>query len=239
MKTKDLEIKDYLYYPDVDVFLIRAWRPGLGNRLPRAVVGWMPRMKPETLLCTRSFPDIRASVKAYKTITESGEFPDKLLNAADLFKKKVYEWEDKTLLPYFDSPIPDIATARTILQRISRELAIRCPKLVWLDEEQNSYYDDDTNTIEFGHRSLLPLLHEVAHGLQNLKSCNDGNEMHHSPGFVWHAIHLYNRFAGIELDYLVQSAAIAGILGPLKVEGPQHYIQAALSITPLMKPTPS
>ncbi|MDB5490771.1 MAG: hypothetical protein JWO78_620 [Micavibrio sp.] len=230
--TENLDIKEYLYYPDVDAFLIRGFRPGLGQNLPRAIVGWLRRSNPAGLIDAQSFFDIPSSMRSYKAIQESGDFPEELFAAKDLQQRSVYAWEDKMLIPDFDAPIATLATAQKIARKVSRDLDIPCPKIIWVDtadeNEDGSTYDSDSHTIEFRHRSLLALLHELAHAVHSKKTHDENNQVHHSPGFVWQAINLYNRYAGIDLDYLVQSAAIAEILGPVRIQGPAHYIRAIM-----------
>lgn len=235
MKTKDLDIKDHHYYPDFDVFLIRGDRPGTGKRLPRSIVGWMQRTNPDKLIETKSFPDIASAMKAFRDIELSRHFPESFMDMKDRQVRKVYDWEDRILSPDYDREIKDPQNTKKLLQRISREMGIRCPKLVWAENRSHSEYDEDSNVIVFGHRSLMPLLHEMAHAIhkQKLEEEDNDNPIHHSPGFVWHAIDLYHRYGGIELDYLVQSAASAGILGPLHVREPEHYIQILTKV-----PTP-
>lgn len=228
MKTKDLEIKDYRYYPDVDAFLILADRPGLGTRLPRAVIGWMHRTRPASLICVRSFPDMPAAVELYKNTLAFVNFPDKVLEIKDKQRQKVYNWEDHLLMPAYDRPLTHYADATKILMRVCREMDIPLPILLWQTENQHSKYERSPSTILFGHRSLIPLLHEIAHAMQDLKPGNENNNIHHSPGFVWDVITLYNRYADIDLRILVQSAAKAGILGPCTIEAPQNYIKAVV-----------
>jgi len=240
MKTKDLVIEDYLYYPDVDAFLIRGFRPAFGQNLPRAVVGWMQRATPENLICARSFPDMPAAVTAYQNAIECGEFPDKILEASDVQQHGVYDWEDRIMGNDVDRPVTDIESARKILREVCRDIKISCPKLVWLDNINSSDYDWDSNTIRFGHRSLMPLLHEIAHAIQNQKSSDEGNnKMHHSPGFVWDAMTLYNRYLGLDMSFLAQSAAMAGLLGPVRVDAPQKYVQAIQPKIRSQEPVPS
>jgi len=223
MKTKDLEIRDYFYYPEVDSFLIRADRPGCDKRLPRSVVGWMPRNRPSSLICVRSFPDMAAAVTLYKTTLESVIFPPKILEIKDRQKQKVYDWEDHVLMPVYDTPLTNYADANTMLMRVCREMNIPLPKLLWMQGEKNSKYVGKLNTIILAHRTLIPLLHEIAHAMQDKKPHNKSNNIHHSPAFVWDAITLYNRYAGIDLHFLVQSAVAADILGTCKIETPHHY----------------
>lgn len=236
MKTKDLDIRDHHYYPDFDAFLIRAYRPGTVKRLPRAIVGWMQRTNPENLIETRSFPDIPAAMKAFAATQSSGEFPESFMDLQDLQVKKVYDWEDRLLMPSFDHEITDQKSGQRILRKIARARNIPCPKLIWADESNDSDYDSDTNQIKFGHRSLIPLLHEMAHAIHSKKLDDNDGEMHHSPGFVWHAIDLYHSYAGIDLDYLVATASKAGIIGPFHVHGPEFYIQKANHLPTALAP---
>ncbi len=138
------------------------------------------------------------------------------MDAQDKFKQKVYDWEDHILHPAFDIPVTSPDTARKIIRRISREMEIPCPKLVCRKTHLIlNMMTQPTSLISATANSCRCCMNwrTRTHSIK-LDEANNENAMHHSPGFVWHAIDLYHRYAGISLDYLVHTATAAGISRP-------------------------
>ena len=237
MKTKDLTIQESFFHAFADATIVRGiLRDGEEHRAGQHIVGWVPRATPEKLIAPRRYLDSASASAALAAALQEDEIPSALRNAKDWQKRRVYEWEDKLLVSQVEGFL-DQRQARKLLQRISRDFGVPCPKLIWGDNANLSEYDEDSNEIFFRHRDKITLLHEMTHSIVN-ERLGDDSGPDHSPGFVWLAIELYHRYAGIDLAFLIQSAAHRDILGNVIATGPDISASKKPDIHPVRRLSP-
>lgn len=144
--------------------------------------------------------------KYFESMVRDPRYSDHPRIEKDWQADAVYEWEDESLAAF--SQDLDEAGLKELTRRIARDYKIPPEDLVWgeWDEESGEAIDrgDSTDNISF--------LHEMAHHIQDYREDGDIPALH-APGFVVCAIELYHRYAGIDSDFLIRSAAAKNILG--------------------------
>ena len=211
MKVKDLHILDRHYCVHADAYLVIGTAKN-AHRLPGTITGWHAR-EDDKLYYKRHFLDSDSAHLHFDSeMVDTDVIIDNIFSN-DHQQQTVYDWEDQVILPYGRSIT--VREARAIITKVADDNGMPCPKLVWESHTNHSEYDECENRIYFGHRDLISLLHELAHALYHER--RDGEKFaDHSPGFVWTAIELYHRYAGIDLQLLITSAIQADIVGDLQ-----------------------
>ncbi len=214
LKKKDLTVLAQHYDSHADSYLVLGKRKNRTKSLKRYVVAWRSRHRDQFAVC-HYFTDSHSAEQYFNDVVYDEDRPDHPLLQKDWQKKAVYDWEQKTLIPH--SRKINEKQARVLLQKVSRECGMKSPRLVWDKPAEGSSYDIDDHVIHFGHRDNISLLHEMAHVLykHDLDESETDIPTTHSPGFVWTAIELYHRYAGINLNYLIIMAAQQNILGDM------------------------
>lgn len=216
MKKADLKILREFYDPYNDYLIILGRAPKTKKTIGRYVVGFCHRSE-QKITDMERFLDRDSANERLEAIVAGFEMPEnsKML-LKDWQQNDVYAWEEKFIAPY--SPRLTRQQTRDIVAKVCADLGMEEPKLYWTRPKPYSWYDEEDHSIHLGHRDLCTVLHELAHAYVSLKE--DAPEVHtnHAPAFVWAAIELYSRYAGFSTDYLVQSAHMADLLGPLDKE---------------------
>ncbi|AGH99137.1 hypothetical protein [Micavibrio aeruginosavorus] len=211
MKVKDLHILDRHYCVHADAYLVIGTAKN-ARRLPGTITGWHARGD-ETLYYKRHFLDAdSAHIHFDAEMVDTDAIIDNIFSV-DRQQQAVYDWEDRVIVPH--GRIITAKDARAMIARVADDNDMPRPKLVWEEHTNHSEYDECDNRVHFGHRDSISLLHELAHALYHER--RDGEKFaDHSPGFVWTAIELYHRYAGVDLQLLITSAMQADIIGDLK-----------------------
>ena len=223
MKADDLKIFERYYSAELDAYVVFAKNNKADAKgkpsLKRFIVGWQGRHKPEKILVSKKFLDYESAEEHYQMLVEEIDDPDFEYDEVfqDAQKKQVYSWEDNAVIPLLNGKKINKTEAESLVRKVSRDYGIKAPKINWKKYADSSEYDSELNEIDFGHRDEISLLHELAHAIHGKHSETD-HDVHHGPAFVWLAIELYNRYAGINLSYLVTSAQHQGILGDLDTD---------------------
>ena len=186
-------------------------------------VAWKSRHK-RTLIEPVNFSEHVSAVQHFDMAVHSN---DDILPHKDITKdwqrKRVYRWENENVEEYAD-PI-DINRAKRLIRTVAKDYNIPPPTLIWRKKGGSIYTPD--HKIKFGHRDDVSLLHEMGHAILN-KKVDLAGLPHHSPAFVWMAIELYNRYAHVDLQHLVTTAAKADILGDMQAEGKTNTLSLAV-----------
>ena len=212
MKVKDLVVRSKHYDPHLDAYLIVGKRKREAKTLKNHVVAWVSRHN-EQLSESKYFLDSRSATRYFNKTKNETHYPETPSLTKDWQKQRVYNWENKSLIPH--ALKINEKEAKSLIRKVSRDFSIRQPKLKMEKVTWNAEYDSSTNTIHFGSRDNITLLHELAHAI-HIKETDDEPLADHSPGFVWTAIELYNKYAGINLSYLLLTAEKSGLLGDMK-----------------------
>lgn len=213
MKTKDIILIDRHYQRKIDAWLVLGQKRQDRELLPVFVAGWQPRLATNKLFTVKKFFDLESAQLYFRKTLHRDKSPKDKLFSRDLQKKNVYAWEDKHLDRY-DCMLKDKDATRDLVRQIAKDYKTKKPFLV-LGKNGRDHYDPDDDKLQIGTLSLLRLLHEMTHMLNTQFSDESENGPDHGPAFVWMAIELYHRYAGLDLNYLVETAAQRDLLGPL------------------------
>ncbi len=216
MKKSSLSIIREVYDPHNDFYILLGKSRSGKKTIAPFVVGFCHRSQDEVTDIQR-FMDYPSATDRLDEIVVGQELPDdNVMLFEDWLQNDVYEWEEK-FIEDFSSRMTRQAM-NDLVREVCADLGMRAPRLVWTRPKPYSYYDSDDHCIYMGHRDRCTLLHELAHAYMSEKLDGPEDHTNHCPAFVWKVIELYNRYAGLSLDYLVTSANGAGILGPLDKE---------------------
>lgn len=218
MKTEQITTKDITplarhFNMYADSYLV------LGRRAGRRgyVVAWQSRHS-DKIEEYYKFPRKKDARDIFNDMCRKNELPcESPVCDKDWQKQTLYDWEDEYLIPHSTAITEDCA--RKLIRKISREQGIRAPNLIWGDHINHSKYNENDHAIEFGHRDLISLLHEMAHAL-NIHRNGGEPSPHHAPSFVWAEIELCHRYAELDLPYMVMSAQKYSLLGDTEFPRP-------------------
>ena len=217
LRVEHIRVARRRYDPHMDGYIV------LGavkySRSPvRHVVAWQSRHAGTAVDC-RFYENPDSARRQFNRAAKKG--CEHSLLQKDWQKKKLHDWENRFLMPH--SRRINEQDALRMIRRFCRDYSLPVPQLTWKKKEGYSVFDNDTNELIFGHRDNISLLHELAHDLHKSrlreKADDDDDDYDtpmHPPGFVWCAIELYHRYAGLGLDYMVVSAHSHGLLGDMK-----------------------
>ncbi len=211
MKLSDLDIREKFYSNDIDGYLILG-RNRDETTLKRWVVGWYSRHSPTRLARRKSFADEESARAMLDVAYQTALSPAHEKFSKDWQKHTVYLWEDIDLAGHQIELTRQ--EARALVAKVCDDYNIEPPELVW-SQKKGSEYFPASHRIRFGHRDLISLLHELAHAIH--LHTDNLSKADHSPPFVWIAIELYNRYAGVNLQYLITTAQREGLLGDIDV----------------------
>ena len=237
MKPGQLAITDRHYNRHTDSYVVMG-RMGAGAGQPKTARPWavafVSRHR-ETKMCNvRRFMDEGSARRAFGEVIAAQEFPHHRSLTADWQKERVYGWEGDFVYPHKRGI--GAREARALIARVSADYGIEPPLLVMERKTDCSWYEPVDHEIHFGHRDTVGLLHELAHAVYELNRDEELPIPDHSPGFVWTAIELYHRYAGLDLSYLVVSAGSRGLLGDLQANQFIHEAPLAKSKQPARAP---
>jgi hypothetical protein len=220
MKMDDLEILKRHYDARADAYLTLARVKDSGGRSasPRPyALGWQPRAPQiaHRLHEARRYMDEGTARRALARILDEEELPKSGATMPDWQQELVYAWEGDFCCPNMKAINED--EARAIIRVVARDYGMKPPKLIMTQDRDSSAYIGPDHTIRFGHRDNIGLLHELAHAVCEPK-IEDTEAAAHSPLFVWTLIELYHRYAGLNLNYMIISAASRGLTGDMNAE---------------------
>lgn len=212
-KLNDLTVWKQIYDPHADGYLVTGKLKAAASEKPY-IMGWRTPHG-QKIIDEQRYSSKGWLTRAFKQALLEDHGPKDNIFRKDRRQNKLYHWENTYLLPH-TSDIPE-KQAKQITRQVCQDYGIEPIKLKWCEEGDVSYYNFTDHTIEFRHRDLVSLLHEIAHGIHEEKS-GDKKGPNHSPAFARLAIELYHRYAGFPLDYLIVSANQYGLLGDLSAE---------------------
>lgn len=214
MKIKDVYINYRKFDPHADAYLVYG-RVLLKNTLKNHVVGWQLRRGDDRLLDPHYFLDEQSAARFYTDTISSDYQPERKKLEKDWQQETLYRWEEDTLESYLvtlnKNEIADL------VRQVANDHGIKTPAITWRKEDDYSEYRPTSHTIAFGHRDNISTLHEMAHALQEYTH-DRRNVAHHAPGFVWIAIELYHKYAGVPLNTLITTANKYDLLGDLEAD---------------------
>jgi hypothetical protein len=210
LDRRDAKLEEIRFTPDTDSYFVRGRIPGRGSPRP-FFTGWISRHRPERIYSLRRFMDRGSARLAYEKNCAEQKLSGHRSLTRDWQQQRVYEWEGLFVYPLGEKI--DEKQARAMIARICRAEGIPRPKLFWEKHTDNSWVFPDDNELHFGHRDTVGLLHELAHLVHEGRRDPEQPLAVHGPTFVWTAIELYHRHGGIDLSYLIRSAAKSGLLG--------------------------
>lgn len=214
MKTNDIDIKYRQFDTHADAYLVFG---KIKNKksLKQYVVGWQPRHAEKRLLDPHYFLDDDSAIEFYlaTVIDDNQPYRKKLLK--DWQQQRVYDWEEQALGLYTKKMTKAEMTA--LVKQVAIDHGIKIPKVKFLKEQEYSDYSFWSNTIRFGHRDNISVLHEIAHAIHD-NIHNREDVAHHPPAFVWTVIELYHKYAGAPLNTLITTAQKNNLLGDLNVD---------------------
>jgi hypothetical protein len=188
-------------------------------------VAWKSRHC-DKLVEPKKFKAHDSAIQHFNRVVHTADIPLHKNIANDWQADSVYTWEHEHLSD--QAKEIDVVQAHKLLRKVSRDYKIKPPNLIWkrLSPNGGSEYNSD-HEIKFGHRDNISLLHEMTHAILHKKNIS-WDVPDHSPAFVWMAIELYNRYAHVDLQHLVTTAAKADILGDMKAEGKTNALSLAV-----------
>lgn len=214
MKADNIDIKYRQFDIHADAYLVYG-KTKKKNSLKQYVVGWQPRHAENHLLDPHYFLDDDSAIEFYLNTVRNDDQPYRKKLLKDWQQQRVYEWEENELAPYTKKMTKTEITA--LVKQVAKDHGIKIPKIKWLKEREYSDYAFWSNTIRFGHRDNISVLHEMAHAIHD-KTHDREDVAHHPPAFVWTAIELYHRYAGAPLNTLISTAQKHNLLGDLNID---------------------
>ena len=213
MKVNNITIINKIYDSHADGYLILG-KNKKKHSLKKYVVGWVSRHEPDKIRKhetgkSKFFADIDSAKKIFNKIIEEENQSNHDVFIKDWQKKKLYEWEDKYVLPY--AKTLDKKQIEALIKKVSKDYHIKTPKIEWFAAGNNSYYDNEDHLISLGMNDDLTALHEMAHVIHEHMHDRD-IVANHPPAFAWKLIELYKNYMGLDMKYLVISALHSDIL---------------------------
>ncbi len=230
-KVRDVSVLKRHFNPHADGYLVLA-RRGDGY-----LTGWISRHHQQKIRDVESFASRRAATQAFSRAILREDMPEDPVFEKDWQQRRLYDWENDFVCPYKKTLTR--AQAKSLAAKVAQDYDIETPRIVFKERNGHSEYDSDEHTVYYGDRDNITLLHELAHAVYD--KTNEGESLfaaHHSPAFVWMAIELYHHYSGLDLQYLVLTAAQRGLVGDfaenrlvtpaaLSHSGPKSHAQKA------------
>ncbi len=141
-----------------------------GLQLAAYVTGWVPRLAADQAYDVTRFLDQEAAAAQFGESCNDGSQPEDPVFLQDLQRKQVYAWE-ANFPPDEDADLPDIASVKSLIRKVSHDYGIRTPRLI-LNDDIRSAYDPGDNTLSLRGLKLLTVLHEMAHAI-HVQNCDD------------------------------------------------------------------
>ena len=227
VKVKAMDVSARFYDAQADAYLVVGRIPASKKSY---AVGWHSRHC-DTLVEPALFAIKKEAQRAFnRAAAHPDEKPDHDSFVKDWQEDGVNQWEETLLMPGTRKITQ--ADARALLRRVSRDYGMPPPRLVWKKPGGASEYDPDLHEIPFSHRDNISLLHEMAHAIDEHAAASDALRPNHGPAFVWIAIELYHRYAGMNLNFMIVSAAQHHLLGDI------HENQQVFTLSPLKTVSP-
>lgn len=213
-KVKNIDVHALHYCADADAYLL-VGRVTCGCALAQHVSGWQLRHSDE-IVAPRYYLDHHSAAIAYELERHNPRWRIEDEFFIDRQAGTVYAWEDECLMAHSKTITRN--QAKKLINAVAEDYQIDPPGLMWTRNKIDaSEYLWDEHQINFGHRDNVSLLHEMAHAIYEQKR-NGQIYANHSPAFVWIAIDLYNRFAGLNSEMLTISAAAYNLLGDVVID---------------------
>ncbi len=241
MGNRDIRKKPPLFADDIavvkrhydaqsDAYLVMGTHQRPDLKKPFNVVAWHSRHN-KKLIDIKTFDSQTGARAHFSAALTAPEAPEHPLLDRDWQKDRLYKWENSFLND--SSARINKKEALALIRRVCKDYNISEPELEWCAAKKGgAAYVIDEHKIYFSDRDAVSLLHELAHAIDAVrhdKEPDSGAE--HAPAFVWLAIELYNRYAGIRMDYMIVSANNAGLLGDLQ-ENQMLFSTAAMDRAP-------
>lgn len=200
-KAVGVEILKRHFDPHADAYLLLGRTRGI----PEHFVAWQSRHR-KNIVDGTCFDTGAAARQHFERMIEDQERSEHPQIEKDWQQDAVYAWEEEFIFPLCRTLAKHEVQALT--RRIARDYKISVGELVWGEE----YDEEDGIALYRGDIDDISFLHEMAHHIHDHRQ-NGDIPAAHSPGFVAVAIELYHRYAGIDRNRLIESAAAKNILG--------------------------
>ncbi len=215
LKLKDITVLKQIYDPHADGYLVTGKLKDPTADKPY-VLGFRKRHG-RNILDQETFSSKGWLTRTFNSTLRNDEWSDEPTFQNDTHAKPLYAWENKYLEPY--APRVSEKKARLIIRKVCNDYDIEPTILRWRPDNdgKSSLYDPADHAIEFHHRDLVSLLHEIGHAI-HFQDDKHAKGAHHAPAFTRILLELYNRYAGFPIDYLVITANQFKLLGDMKNE---------------------
>ncbi len=210
--VKNLEIEEELFDSHLDLYVIFGRAV---DYTPRPFsVAWMPRDKND-LYSEHKFRSEKQAKKFFIKAASGQIEPDEHKALEDIQRDQLYAWENSFISPF--AKRLDEKAIHALVRRVAKEHNIRKPKVIFLDDGEDSYYDDEIHAIALGTKDDIYTLHEMAHAIHEEQCIAEDDRSHipHPSRFTWILIDLYRQYKGFDNQYLTITAGQAGILGDM------------------------
>jgi hypothetical protein len=218
MNVKDIIISNRHYDQFADGYLVAGKlkksalkKTQSKKKLGKYVVAWHSRHN-EKLVKPKYYMDKETAEKAFLEDASDDLYPYKGALKKDWQADDYYKWQYKFIWPHRKGITKKSATE--LIKQASNDYNITAPKFKMSKAQNLSKYDYKNNEIIMGHRDNIFLLHELAHAICDQKFGSKHGSSH-GPAFVWTAIELFNRYADINTQYMIATAAKDGLLGDI------------------------
>jgi hypothetical protein len=212
-KLKDITVLDEIYNPHANGYMVTGKLKDSASEKPY-ILGWRTR-KGQTLIEPQTYKSKGWLTRSFQKAISQDQWPDNEIFRRDTHQQRLYDWENACLVP--QTIRVSEKKAREVIKRVCSDYNIERTMLRWRPDNEGkpSLYDPSEHSIEFRHRDLVSLLHELGHAIHEENGENDKGP-HHSPAFTRILLELYNRYAGFNIDYLVITAQKFDLLGDTK-----------------------
>lgn len=217
--VNDIEIVERIYDPHMDLYAVFG-RAVEAHPAP-FVLAWQKRGKTK-LRDIERFADWKTAKDAFNDAVTGDHFPKSKKFYNDDQQQKVYAWEYMCVEPYAQKL--NKREARALVKAVSKDYGMKSPKVTFTKNGDTSTYAPNDHAIELREHDNITVLHELAHAIHNKENERSGRDhIHHAPQFVWLAIELYQRYAGLDMQEMVISAYQNNLLGDLSAT---HFLEA-------------
>jgi len=210
--VNNIDVNERIYDPFADLYIIFGHSVKRRDKPFCVAVQLRENGK---LTKPRSFKHSQSARSYFNAVATGMIEPEMCIR--DPLIQEVYDWENNSL-NYHLKPLSK-NEAKALAKRVAEDYGFETPKINFQSNGNSNYYFPDTNEICLVNVDNLTLLHELAHALVEYQSeIMEREYINHSPQFVWNAIELYQKYAGIDLQYLVRTASSYNILGDMQAK---------------------
>ncbi|MAE50187.1 MAG: hypothetical protein CMH27_00070 [Micavibrio sp.] len=203
--VNEIEINEKIFDPFMDLYIVFG-RCAKNDNEPYGVY-W--QMRESSVLDVQGTYDDAIDARAHFEEAVRAHIEPHIHNR-DPHAYDIYDWEDDDLGAY-NTPVTK-REARALVKDVAEEYGFSPPKIKF--NKSGNYYYPDSNTIQIAAMDKITLLHELAHAMTDHQAKQTERPyIFHGPQFAWNAIELYQNYAGIDRQYLINTAAKHDILG--------------------------